>query len=376
MAIRTVGFPRPHQEPGEVRDFPPSVTEFLAQFDLDAIVLEDGYGTRQGLSPADYTHPKIKYGAVSDCYAQDLVVTLRCPRPDKFAMLRPGSTLLSMLHFPTRPDRVRLCESMQIIGVAMDQVADDLGRRVIENLEAVGFNGVKIGMHRLATTWADFASPSRRPLQVTVLGAGAVGAHAVRAAVRYGDDAVRAELRAKQVPGVEVTSVDVELTTSPDYLLKRLAVTDLLVDATQRRDTTQVIVRNEWLAHLPEHAVIVDLSVDPYDFTRDPPGVKGVEGIPQGSLDQYVFAREDPAWDAIDPRVPHAVRRSVVSCYSWPGIDPAACMRVYGKQIEPVLRALIEKGPDKLRAVGGPWMERATARAMHRHFLPQTETTS
>ena len=208
-----------------------------------------------------------------------------------------------------------------------------------------------------------------------VLGAGAVGAHAMRAAVRYGDDALRAELRAKKVPGVEVTSIDLELTTSPAYLMKRLALTDLLVDATQRRDTTQVIIRNEWLAHLPAHAVVVDLSVDPYDFTRDPPGVKGVEGIPQGSLDQYVFAPEDPAWDAIDARVPHNVRRSVVSCYSWPGIDPAACMRVYGKQIEPVLRALIEKGPERLKALGGPWMERATARAMHRHFLPPTETT-
>ena len=46
IVIRTIGFPRPHQEPGEVRDFPPSVLEFLTQFDLNAIVLEDGYGPR------------------------------------------------------------------------------------------------------------------------------------------------------------------------------------------------------------------------------------------------------------------------------------------------------------------------------------------
>lgn len=359
-----------------MRDFPPSVLEFLAQFpQLEAVVLEEGYGTKQGLGVADYAHPKLKYGAVTDCYAQDLVVTLRCPKPELFGSLKPGAMLLSMLHFPTRPDRVQRCQALGITGVAMDQIVDDLGRRVIENLEAVGFNGVRIGMKRLAMTWPAFSSPERGPLQVTVVGAGAVGAHAMRAAVRYGDDLVRTELRARGVPGVEVTCIDFELANDVDYLLRRLARTDLLVDATQRRDTTKPVIRNEWLSHLPEYAVIVDLSVDPYDFTRDPPGVKAIEGIPQGSLDQYIFAPEDPAWDALDARVPHAVRRSVVSCYSWPGIDPAACMRVYGKQIEPVLRALIEKGADQIQPVGGPWMERATARAMHRQFLPPTETT-
>lgn len=353
-----------------MRDFPPSVLEFLQQFQLDAVVLEDGYGTQQGLTAADYSHPKLKYGSVADAYAQDLVVTLRCPRADYLAQLKPGATLLSMLHFPTRPDRVQWCESARITGVAMDQIADDLGRRVIENLEAVGFNGVRVAMKRLAATWPDFTSPTRAPLQVTVLGAGAVGAHAMRASVRYGDDATRLELRARGVPGVEVTCIDLELANDASYLQQRLARTDLLIDATQRRDTTQVIVKNEWLAAMPTHAVILDLSVDPYDFTRTPPGVKAVQGIPQGSLDQFIFAPDDPAWDSLDARVPHAARRSVCSCYSWPGIDPAACMRVYGKQIEPVLRALIEKGPERLAPIGGPWMERATARAMHHHFLP------
>lgn len=356
-----------------MRDFPPSVLEFLAQFDLDAVVLEDGYGGRQGIAPAEYVHPKLRYGSVAECYAQDLVVTLRCPKPELFRSVKRGGVLLSMLHFPTRPDRVRLCDELGIIGVAMDQVADDLGRRVIENLEAVGFNGVRIAMNRLQSSWPAFASTERGPLQVTVLGGGAVGAHAMRAAVRYGDDAIRRELHARGVPGVEVTTIDFELAQDTDYLRRRLARSDMLVDATQRRDSSQVVVKNEWLALLPAHAVIVDLSVDPYDFTRDPPGLKAVEGIPQGSLDQFVFAPDDPAWDRVDARVPHKERRSVVSCYSWPGIDPAACMRVYGKQIEPVLRALIEKSPDKLAPVGGPWMERATARAMHHQYPPLKE---
>lgn len=357
-----------------MRDFPPSVLEFLTQFDLDAIVLEDGYGGRQGIAPGEYVHPKLRVGSVADCFAQDLVVTLRCPKPELFRSVKRGGVLLSMLHFPTRPDRVRLCAELGITGVAMDQVVDDLGRRIIENLEAVGFNGVRIAMNRLQQSWPPFASPERGPLQVTILGGGAVGAHAMRAAVRYGDDVVRKALHARGVPGVEVTTIDYELAQDEGYLRRRLARSDLLIDATQRRDNSQVVVKNEWLAQLPPHAVIVDLSVDPYDFSRDPPGVKAIEGIPQGSLDQFVFAPDDPAWERLDARVPHAHRRTVCSCYSWPGIDPAACMRVYGKQLEPVLRALIEDGPEKMSPVGGTWMDRATARAMHTQFPPLKET--
>jgi alanine dehydrogenase len=49
--------------------------------------------------------------------------------------------------------------------------------------------------------------------------------------------------------------------------------------------------------------VILDLSVDPYDFTVSPPEVKGIEGIPEGNLDQYIFAPDDPAYARIDPRI-------------------------------------------------------------------------
>ena len=47
-----------------------------------------------------------------------------------------------------------------------------------------------------------------------------------------------------------------------------------------------------WLAALPADGVILDLACDPYDLDVDPPVVKGIEGVPHGSLDRYVF----PPW--------------------------------------------------------------------------------
>lgn len=367
--IKTIGFPRQQHEAREVRDFTPELFAFLQGFDVQ-VVAEETYGSGLGLAADAYraANQRLTFGTAAQCFAADLVVVLRCPPVSQLALLRKGSALLSMLHFPTRPERVAFCEEAGVNGFAMDQVVDDLGRRLIENLDAVARNGVAVGMGALARNWSDFAAPSRGPLRVLVLGAGAVGAHALRWAVQYGDPEVRRLQTSRGVAGVEVIAVDVELTTDVDYVTKTLPTIDLLVDATQRRDTSVPVIRNAWLELMPKHAVIVDLAADPYDASTTPPRTKGVEGIPHGNLDQHVFEPADPAWDKLGPGVPTAARRTACSCYSWPGIRPLESSRSYGNQLQPVLRALIEQSPEGLSVTGGRMAERAVARSSHRAF--------
>jgi alanine dehydrogenase len=143
-----------------------------------------------------------------------------------------------------------------------------------------------------------------------------------------------------------------------------LARTDILVDATQRPDPSKIIIPNEWVGLLPEHAVLVDLSVDPYDCTVNPPDVKGIEGIPQGNLDQYVFMPSDSVYDRLPECVSTKHRRHAVSCYSWPGIHPKECMSLYGDQIRPILRTLIDHGGVKDFNSHGRYFERAIKRAL------------
>jgi alanine dehydrogenase len=109
--------------------------------------------------------------------------------------------------------------------------------------------------------------------------------------------------------------------------------------------------------------VLLDLSVDPYDCNEWPHYVKGIEGIPQGNLDQYVFAPDDPAYNKVPDCIPKAHRRWAASCYSWPGIYPKECMEVYGRQLRPILRNLIEKGGIQNVSPNGHFFERAIARA-------------
>jgi alanine dehydrogenase len=335
-----------HKERGERRDFLPSLVARVAAMGVE-VLLERGAGEGMGLSEADYASgsPRVRFGSWAEAMAQDVVLVLRFPELDQLEALRQGSTLVSMIHFPTRPRRVRRLRALGVEAVSLDSLEDDDGRRLVENMRAVAWNGLEAAFDALERTWPPFWEPGRRPVRVTVLGAGQVGRHAVAAATRYGREERSLQARERGLSGVEVTNVVRDLAGDADYMRERLVATDVLVDASQRGDPARPVIPNAWVAWLPEHAVICDLAVDPYLLEVQPPTVRGVEGIPRGDLDQWVFAPDDPAWDRTVPaEVASQHRRTTVSCYSWPGVHPRECMEQYEVQLWPLLEKLLEVG--------------------------------
>lgn len=339
----TFGFPRMHKETGERRDFLPPLIHTIADLGC-AVFVEGGIGSGMGYVDRDYQrHAGVEVVDERTTYEQDVVIVLRAPE-GKFEFVRPGATLLSMLHFPTRPARVQQLHRLGINAISLDTIVDDEGRRLVVNGRAVAWNGLDAAFEQLELTWPSMSEARRRPVRVTVLGAGDIGKHAVEAATKYGNLERNRVYAARGLPGIEVVTVGRNLTSDVPYMHERLSATDVLVDATQRDDPARPLLSNDEIGLLPEHAVISDLVVDPYLLDADPPTVRGIEGIPQGSLDQYAFSVDDPAWDRLPPGIPTAARRIVVSCYSWPGIHPAECMEHYGLQLEPLLETLIARG--------------------------------
>ena len=121
-----------------------------------------------------------------------------------------------------------------------------------------------------------------------------------------------------------------------------------------------------------KHAVVCDLSVDPYLLDAEPRVVRGIEGT-QGSLDQWEFAPDDPAWDRLPPDIPTSERRTVVSCYSWPGVRPEPCMHVYGSQLAPLLEVLVAAGSVGRIDQAGKFHERALWRGSPRGWFASGE---
>lgn len=359
----TFGFPRMHKETGERRDFLPDLVAHLADRGAQVFV-ESGLGSGMGLGDADYTARSTRVHTVdrAEVLQKDVVLVLRAPTLEEFDDLKPGATLVSMLHFSTRPGRVRRLRGLGVDAVSLDGIVGDEGHRLVENMRAVAWNGVEAGFDALARTSPERVRSSE-PVRATLMGIGQVGKHAVEAATKYGDLGRSRALASAGAGGVEATVIGRQLTRNDAYMRERLRRTDVLIDSTQRADPTRPLVPNEWIESLPDHAVVVDLVVDPYILSGDPPTVRSIEGIPQGNLDQYVFTPDDPRWDlTVPPSIASRHRRTTATCYSWPGVHPRACMEHYAKQLLPLLDVLVRRrGARGLRATGD-YHERALVR--------------
>lgn len=367
----SVGFPRMHKEAGERRDYLPELLATVADTARE-VVIERGLGSGMGLADEDYTtrSQRIRAGSNTEAFAQDIVVTLRCPETAELSKIRPGATLVSMLHYSTRPARIEALVAAGIEGISLDGIIDDIGRRLVVNAPAVAWNGVEAAFDLLEVTWPPLRSAARPPVQGLVLGIGTIGRHAVEAVSNLGSQGRRDAYMAAGYAGVVVRAVGRNITGDERVMRELLATADVLVDASQRDKPSRPLVPNPWLETLPPHAVVCDLVVDPYLLDADPPTVRSVEGIPRGNLDQYAFAPDDPTWsDTIPAGIQTEHRRHVVSCYSWPGVRPQPCMELYGRELASLLRVLVERGGATGLRPNGPLEERALHRAWLRTWL-------
>lgn len=369
-APKTIGFPRMRQEAGEKRVFLPEFVQHVAGLGV-RVCVEEGYGARSGFSFEDYklAAPNIHMCTRDETFQQEAVLILRSPKPDEFQLLKRGATLISMLHYPTRPIRVARLQESDIKAISLDSIVNDNGIRLVENMKAVAWNGLEAAFDWLENRWPGLVRPDKKPIQVLIIGTGMVGKHAVEAATKLGNVERNNDHIASHGHGAVAVSIGRNIASNATTMKALFSKADILVDATQRRDSSKPVVPNDWIVWLPEHAVVVDLAVDPYTLDADPPVIRGVEGIPQGNLDQYIFPADDPKWDSLVPAsIPSKNRRTTVTCYSWPGVHPEACMQHYARQLEPLMYHLFKKGYDGI-SIFGDYFERALYRGTLKAFL-------
>ena len=116
-----IGMARMHAEFGERRDFlPPFVARLIRRG--AKVILEHGYGSGMGFTEEDYRSiaPDVQFASHEEVYKQDYVLVLRCPTEGELRQLKPDATLISMLHLPTRPQRVELLRSLEVEGISLD----------------------------------------------------------------------------------------------------------------------------------------------------------------------------------------------------------------------------------------------------------------
>ena len=226
----TLGLPRMNKEVGERRDFLPQLVKVAAEARCEVRV-ERGLGSGLGLSDSDYTSvsARVEACARERVWASDVVLVLRSPEVEEYdRLLRPGSTLMSMLHFATRPRRVDKLKELGVDAVSLDSITDDQGARRVENTRAVGWNGLEMSFSALERFSPWRLQPGAEPVRVTVLGSGQVGRHAIDAATKYGS-VERSERWAREGrPAAVVTVVGRALMAATDHIRALFGFTDVL----------------------------------------------------------------------------------------------------------------------------------------------------
>ena len=246
----------------------------------------------------------------------------------------------------------------------MDDIKDERGNRLVEDLRSTAYNSVKAGLIELRKNLGEekWFDPNRESLRFYVMGTGQVGLWAIRALNHFGFLGYQEELKEKGGnPKTIVIPLGRYETSDTEYMNEKvLPNADILLDATYRPagKTDKPIITSDQLSLLPKHAVIIDTTADRYDLNSDPPVVKAIEGIPTGWVDKFVFSPDDPEWN--DPnKVPPQFqttpdqRRTVVSSYSWPSYgtpqDRLENTEHYAQQLRPILEFLALHGVEGIQ---------------------------
>lgn len=370
--IKSIGFPKMNKEGGEKRDFLPYLFEKLVQYKDVEICLEENYGEGMGFSKTDYLkkNPNIKFLSHDEIFKKDMIVVLRAPNNEELKLMNSGSVLFSMLHYITWELRNKLLKELGLICFSMDSLEDDSKVRMLVNYRGTTRAAVKVAFNELKKQMPDFYSKSRRPLYATILGIGAAGQNTAKAFEDISDEEFF--YNNKKVPGMIIRMLPRSITKDKEALIPIIKETDILVDASKRYNSSEIIIPNSLIAFLPEYAVILDVSADSYNDKVSPIQVKGIEGIPTGTLDKYLIKPDDKIYDTIPLQVSSEHRRTVASCNAWPGLEPKECMKIYSNQILPFIRTLLDNDYKLFNIDSDSVYERALARASLEYYLKQT----
>ena len=158
MLIKSIGFPRIKNFGGDIRDFLPSLFQYLRKFENLEIFLENGYGSGFGLTEKDYleANPKIKFATAEEIYEKDLIVILKMPELEELEKLRDGCALFTMCHYSTRELNVELFMRKKIKTFSMDSIVNDDNMRIFVDYFRTAYNASNIAFNELKKTMADF----------------------------------------------------------------------------------------------------------------------------------------------------------------------------------------------------------------------------
>ncbi|MFC1508120.1 hypothetical protein ACFL60_00350 [Candidatus Omnitrophota bacterium] len=263
------------------------------------VFVEKSLGEGIGIKDSEYEKIGAKVSERKLVYSCPIVVRLKEPNESELSLMKPGSTMMSMLHLPGNPALKSLLKKYRITGIAMEEIKDVFGKRKIEAYYETGY----IGMEKGFELWGK--DPSK--CFVKIMGYGNIAFGAI-------------QCTARKFAGLEILNKN-------DFndMEKHIPGTDILVNAINwpmEKRGKVILVTRKMLKLFKKGSVILDLA-------SNPKGQSPIETMHPTYLDDISYVVDG---------VIHS------SCWGWPGLDPVNISRRYSMQIAPILKEIADKG--------------------------------
>jgi alanine dehydrogenase len=266
-----VGIPK-ESRPGEHRvGLAPSGVKALVQRG-HVVWIETGAGTAAGHPDCDYQSAgaTVAFSHEEPFARSALVTAVSAPDP---ALLQPGQVVFAFWHLPAaRPEDLQALVARSVAAVGLEAIEDDTGQApVLTSMsEIAGGLAVTIGAGLLLNEFGGKGillggAPGVPPAHMVILGAGAAGRSAARAAHGLGARVtlLDVQLDKLRLAAQELGRCVTTMMASPPNVEKAISFADLVLGAVAvHGQRTAVVVTREMLRRMRPRTVVLDLSID------------------------------------------------------------------------------------------------------------------
>ncbi len=215
-------------------------------------------------------------GTMQDVWSAEMVVKVKEPLKDEFALMRPGQILYTYLHLAAERQLTEELMERKVTGIAYETIQEADGSLPLLRpmSEVAGRMSVQVGAYYLQSSWDKENSgkgvllggvPGVMPGRVVVIGGGVSGSHAAKMALGIGAvvtildvDPVRLEHLDNIFDGRLIT-----LMSNIDNIEESVSKADLVIGAVLVPGAkAPKLVTRELVSKMSRGSVIVDIAVD------------------------------------------------------------------------------------------------------------------
>lgn len=267
-----VGVPREVKEDEQRVGVTPEMAATLVECGHQVLV-EAGAGAAVGYLDATYLQVGAKIVPTAhEAYSADLIIKVKEPQPEEYALLRADQVLFCFLHLAANRELTEALQNQEVVAIAYETVTDHQGRLplLMPMSELAGPIAVQAGATALHVSCGGRGIliggvPGVPPAKVTIVGGGVVGAQAAKIALGLGADVTVVDKNISRLRQLQAW-YGMRLKTcysTATALFEQVTASDLVIGAVLiPGHRAPHVVTHAMVKQMARGAVIVDVAID------------------------------------------------------------------------------------------------------------------